>query len=143
MTTTADIGDGAQFAIGTGSGPIVYTDVAEVVSIEPMEETREVVDATHLGSGGRREYIGGLRDGGEVSIEANFTAAGFTAMKAAYAANAPGPYRIAQGAAGAAPKTEFVGLVTSLKQGTIAPDETVMANMTIKLTGAAPTYTAA
>ena len=35
--------------------------------------SRELPDATHLGSpGGYREFIGGLRDGGEVTLDLNW-----------------------------------------------------------------------
>jgi hypothetical protein len=43
-----------------------------VFSISGLGQTNDLVDATHFGSGGNREYIPGLADGEEVSIECNY-----------------------------------------------------------------------
>jgi predicted secreted protein len=73
MTTQARIGYGVLFKIGNGASPEVFTTVAEVTSITPPSLARDAIDATHEESpSGWREFIGGLKDGGEVSIELNF-----------------------------------------------------------------------
>lgn len=60
---------GAVFKIGT-------TTVAEVTSISGPNFTADSLDVTTHGSADRyREFIQGLRDGGEVSIEGNYTTA--------------------------------------------------------------------
>ena len=47
--------------------------IAEVTSITGPEKTLNAVDVTHLTSPNTyKEFIGGLRDGGEVTIEGNF-----------------------------------------------------------------------
>lgn len=49
------------------------TAVAEVVTIGGPSLTRETIDATHLTSPDRwREFIKGLKDGGEVSMDLNY-----------------------------------------------------------------------
>jgi predicted secreted protein len=73
MTTSAKIGFGNLFKIGNGATPEVFTTVAEVTGIKPPKMKRDTVDATHMQSpNGWREFIAGLKDGGEVSVELNF-----------------------------------------------------------------------
>ncbi len=48
-------------------------DIAEVNAIDGPEKSLSPIDVTHLESPDRyREFIGGLRDGGEITIEGNF-----------------------------------------------------------------------
>ncbi|MDT3395433.1 phage tail tube protein [Streptomyces sp. B1866] len=50
-----------------------FTAIANVTSITPPALARETLDTTTHGSpDGWREYIGGLKDGGEVSIDINY-----------------------------------------------------------------------
>lgn len=73
MTTQARIGHGTLFKIGNGATPEVFTTVGEVTSITPPGMSRDAIDATHEESpDGWREFIGGLKDGGEVALELNF-----------------------------------------------------------------------
>lgn len=74
MSTSATIGSGAIFKIGT-------TPVAEIIGITPPELTQDAVEATHMDSTSR-EYIPGLKDGGEIGLEFNYTAGGYAAMLA-------------------------------------------------------------
>lgn len=139
MTTAADTGDGATFGIGTTTaGP--FTAIGEVKNISLPEETTDAVDATHLGSGGVRDYIVGLSDGGELTIEFNFAAAaGYAALKtkhdarAAFAFEAEEPNGDTWGAA---------CILTALKPGDMVAGEVVTGSATFKVSGAL-TYTAA
>lgn len=71
--TAALIGYGTSFAIGDGASPEVFTPLAEVVSITPPSDSLDIIDATHMESpDATREFIVGLRDPGECSIEMNF-----------------------------------------------------------------------
>lgn len=50
-------------------------DVAEVQNLTGPNESRDMLDVTnHDSSDGFREFIAGLADGGEISIEGNFKA---------------------------------------------------------------------
>ena len=72
MTTNASIGHGNLFQIRDGS-PLVWTTVAEVTNITPPAIARDAIDATHTESpDGWREFVPGLKDGGQVSIDLNF-----------------------------------------------------------------------
>ena len=55
-----------------GSTPGQYDRVCEVFSITGVGETNSLEDVTTFCSGGYREFIGGLADGEEMSIEANY-----------------------------------------------------------------------
>ncbi|WP_033818882.1 phage tail tube protein [Kitasatospora sp. MBT63] len=66
-------GFGTQLKRGDGGGPEVYTAVANVTSISPPGLSRETLDVTTHGSpNGWMEFIGGLKDGGEVSADVNY-----------------------------------------------------------------------
>jgi predicted secreted protein len=74
MTTNAKIGFGNLFQIlNVGASPDEWVTVAEVKSITPPSFARDAQDATHTESTeGWREFIPGLKDGGEISVELNF-----------------------------------------------------------------------
>lgn len=76
MATSADIGYGARFAIWDASLTTpAFVDLAEVTDITPPSDSVDLIDATHMASpDGRREFIAGLSDPGECSIEMNFVA---------------------------------------------------------------------
>src|SRR4051812_14284230 len=80
MTTSARIGYSTLFKSGNGAVPEVFTTLAEVTGITPPAMSRDTVDATHeLSPGAWREFIAGLKDGGEVSLDLNFVAGGTAA----------------------------------------------------------------
>lgn len=74
MTTHADIGHGTLFKLWDDElSPPDYRSVAEVTKITPFAIARESVDVTHTESPDRiREFIPGLVDYGNASIEMNF-----------------------------------------------------------------------
>lgn len=81
MTTQAKIGYGNLFKVGNGATPEVFTTVAEVTNITPPGISRDSVDATHMQSPeGWREFIPGLKDGGEVELEINFVPGSATTL---------------------------------------------------------------
>jgi hypothetical protein len=65
---TVEIGDDVL------SGTPTYSAIGEVQSLSGLGQTNELVDVTNFDSGGSKEYIGGLADGQEISIEANYVA---------------------------------------------------------------------
>lgn len=69
----ARTGFGASIRKGQGDSPETFADVLGIKSINGPEISRDTHDTTTmLSPGGWREFIGGLKDGGEVSFEANF-----------------------------------------------------------------------
>lgn len=80
MTTDAMIGFGTLFKTGNGAIPEIFTSLAEVTNVTPPAMARDSIDATHEESPeGYREFIPGLKDGGEVSLELNFIPGNTTA----------------------------------------------------------------
>jgi predicted secreted protein len=65
---------GISLQRGDGTTPgEVFTALANVTSVSGPEIEREAYDVTaHDSPDGWREFIGGLKDGGEVSIEVNY-----------------------------------------------------------------------
>ncbi|MCA1381300.1 phage tail tube protein [Bradyrhizobium sp. BRP23] len=73
MSTDAMIGWSTLFKTGNGATPEVFTTFAEVTGITPPAMSRDTIDATHeLSPEAWREFIAGLKDGGEVSFDMNF-----------------------------------------------------------------------
>ena len=74
MPSSAIAGVGTQFTRGDGASTEEFTPISEVNSITGPGMTRETIDVTSLDStGGYREFIGGFRDGGQVTLNMNFT----------------------------------------------------------------------
>lgn len=65
---TAAFKGGLSFKLGNTASPIVYSTVEEVKSMSGLGKTNPLVDATSHDSTAR-EYISGLADGQEITIE--------------------------------------------------------------------------
>jgi hypothetical protein len=72
MTTLALVGAFSLKRQHVAGSPITYTEVPEVISVSGLGQLNELIDATHFSSGGVREYISGLADGVEFTVECNF-----------------------------------------------------------------------
>lgn len=71
MTQTL-IGYGIHLARGDGASPEVFTDIAELADLSPPAMAKDSVEATHTDStDGFREFIPGLKDGGEFTATVN------------------------------------------------------------------------
>lgn len=57
---------------GDSASPEVFTRICQVFGISGVGETNELQEATTFCSAGNREYIAGLADGEEITIEANY-----------------------------------------------------------------------
>ena len=137
----ATIGLGTTFSHMTTVGPpAVYTEVGEAVSITPPTPTRETVDVTHLASpNGTREFLGTLRDGGEVTVTFNFTDAAYAKASALFLLDDVQTFRIEypDGAT-----EDFSGIVTGKPAEAIEVDSVRRFDLNIKVSGL-PTYTEA
>lgn len=71
MTTNAFVG-GMFLWRGDGGSPQNFTRVCQVFGISGLGETNALVDATTFCSDGFAEYIAGLADGSEVTLELNY-----------------------------------------------------------------------
>ena len=134
--TSAAAGVGSEFRLGNSASPIVYTKVAEILSISGPEVTAEEIDVTSLDStGGFKEYITGLKDGGTVSLEANWIKgnAQQLSMRDAVASGASQNLQIAFADS---PQTiaTFTGKVTSFGMGA-DPTSQLKANFSVRISG--------
>lgn len=79
--TEASTGFGTIFRTGNGSSPETFTEFGEVTNVTPPNISRDSIDASHGQSpGGYREFIPGLVDGGEVTIEFNLIPGGVASL---------------------------------------------------------------
>jgi len=71
--TAARIGYGTLLEYSDGASPPNWTTLAEVTNLSGPGLSKDVPDASHMTSpDGYREFISGLKDGGEVTAECNF-----------------------------------------------------------------------
>jgi len=63
--------NGVTISRGDGAGPEVFTPFPEVTSLSGLGKTNPLVEVTSFDSAAR-EYIAGLADGTEVTLEANY-----------------------------------------------------------------------
>lgn len=61
----------AELQAGDGGSPEAFTRICEILNFNGPNEQAANIDVTSLCSTAR-EYIGGLKDGGEVSFDLNF-----------------------------------------------------------------------
>ena len=141
MATNAAIGHGTLWKRGDGATPTeVFTTVAEVTAISGPGISRDTIDATHMESPDRyREFVGGLRDGGEITVTLNLNAKGsaFTNALADINANVPTNYEMVF-----ADGSEFaVSALLSSISPDMPLDDKMVVELTYKVTGK-PTFTA-
>jgi predicted secreted protein len=71
--SNAILGFGSSFSIENENSPNEYTELDEILSIDPPTAAVDQIDVTHMQSPNRRrEFISGLIDGGEVAFEMNY-----------------------------------------------------------------------
>jgi hypothetical protein len=91
--TIATIGYGAAFQTTDGAGG--WLTVAESISMTLPPITRDAIDASHECKPNEwRDSIPGLKNGGEVGIDMNFTNAQYIALAAELDSNTPLARRI-------------------------------------------------
>ncbi len=142
MTTTASIGYGTLFKTGDGMSPEVFTTLSEVIGITPPSMSRDSVDVTHEQSPSAwREFIAGLKDAGEISLEMNFDPknAGASSLMAELALSGPSAVKNRQIVFPDGSMFTFAAFLT--KYDPDAPlAKSMSAKVTFKITGA-PTLT--
>ena len=111
--------------------------IGQLTSIGGLELSSETVDSTTLDSaGGYREFVGGFKDGGEVSVEGYFDAAtgiGHSELKTKFDAQTVEKFTIDFPAV-MKTKWEFDGIVTGIGTG-VDLDGLITFSATIKVSG--------
>ena len=72
MAQDAHIGAGSKLQRGDGASPENFVDVLGIKGINGPGITRDSVETTDMATGGWRTFTPGLKDGGEVTFDANF-----------------------------------------------------------------------
>ncbi len=121
----------------TGIGTVLKRGtvaIADVYNIGGPGVTRETVDVTTFDStGGYREFISSLRDGGTLTFDLLFSKTGYNAMKGDFESDTPVAYTLEL------PDEDdtvigFDGLVTDFPLN-VPLDDKVTISVTIKVTG--------
>jgi hypothetical protein len=135
MSTTPQTTNGTVLAMADAGGT-VFTNVAFLRSIS-QESTRPAVDITHLGSTAR-EYLMGLRDGGEVTFEvllamADATQNASTGLDAVHIAGTFRNFRIIP--ANSTRRLAFSAAVQSIGVSAGGTDDPLSRSVTLRVTG--------
>jgi len=131
--TQAAIGYGTLFKIRTSTGPDVYTTIGEQASVTPFGIAVDSIDASHEESPAAwREFIPGLKDGGEVSLEIHYVPGGSAEATLLASLRTTQVCRVVfpSGA-----QANFSAFITEMSAETPLDDKMVM-SVTLKLTGA-------
>lgn len=129
---------GAKLSKGTTTP--VY--IGDLTSIGSPKLTQAAIDVTtHDSADGYREYVGGLKDAGEIAIQGNHDGkdAGQQALPTALAAGTVDDYTIEFPTGD---KWQFKALVTEYQMGAATTDGHLTFSATLKISGK-PTFTAA
>lgn len=132
--TAALIGWDSEFHLHNGT---ILTQLAEVFSVTIPNAEVDQIEATHYQSPNRsREYISGLKDSGEMTVEMNYIAGSTTdaLIVAARAAGNARAFKIVVPTATVGWKFEGQAIVTGYERN-IPLDDKMTAVMTLKVTG--------
>ena len=109
--------------------------VAEINSISGFNKTRDIIDVTTLDStGGYREKISGFRDGGEITLNMNFTRAGYDLFNLDFETNSANQTYVIVLSDTAATEYSFGGWVTNITLD-VPLDDKVTMTVTISIDG--------
>lgn len=129
-----------QLQAGDGASPEVFNRICEILNFNGPSETAPQIDVTSLCSDAR-EYIGGLKDGGEVGFDLNFVPGDPMQYQLRDDLNNGTVRNYQIVIEGASPTTTigFAAIVTAFSL-TGAVDQAVQASASLKITGQV-TYT--
>ena len=127
-------GIGAKYKRGDGQSNEIFSAIAEVSNIGGPDKSRDTIDVTSLDStDGYREFIAGFRDGGEVTLNMNFTRDGYISMDADYLSDDLVNYQIVFPDTGET-TFDFAALVTNITN-VIPTDDKISMDVTLKISG--------
>ena len=135
------LGLGIVYEIDDGTNPTTpsFDAIGEVFDVNPPNQQTDEVEVTHYGStGGYREFIPGLKDGGEVSFQINWIPADPTDI-ILRDLHSNGETRIHRITFPNDAKIEFPGWVKGFERGTPL-DDRMTGTVTVRVTGPS-TYT--
>ncbi len=128
-------GMGTKFQIENTTTPGTFDDVGSVASITPPQLSRDTVEVSSLDPGdGYKQYLVGLKDGGEVTVTVNFDTAdaGQTALYSAYEDGESHNFKIVFPDAS---NWAFAGYITGYAPADVAPADVMQVEVTIRTSG--------
>ena len=134
MSVNAVVAKGTLFKRGDGTSAESFVTIAEVNSINLPERTRPMIDVTDLDSLAR-EFVPGLLDSGQVTMNMNFTRDTYIDMVNDQESDSSVNYQIVIPDTGAT-TMDFAGYVQDIGGAAPGPDEKINVDITIKITGA-------
>lgn len=130
---------GTQLKRGDGGGPEVFTAIANVTNFSGPGLSREPHDMTaHDSPDGWMEFAGGLKDGGEVSVDINYDPSVHNTLIADFADSTPRNYQMVF--PDTPPSTWAFKALLSGFEPTAPVDDKLAASVTFKVSGK-PTIT--
>lgn len=138
MATEPQIGWGSEFHLHDGATPGALVMLGQVTNVTPPNEQAEDVEVTHYKSPGkRREYIGGLIESGEGTIEMNYLPGSPTDLliRAALTAGTPRAYKIVLPDGAGTHEIDGFCIVKGYERA-IPIDNRMTATVTVRFTGA-------
>jgi predicted secreted protein len=132
--STDKVGMGVELRRGDGAGSEAFTAIAELKSLTPPTFTRDLPEATHTASPNNyKEFIAGLKDGGEVAGDFGFVSdATMTSVLADFEAGTLRNWQIAF------PNSKtfaFAGYVQAWGPAQVQLNAPMTANVKIKVNG--------
>lgn len=139
--TSARLGYGVKLKMGDGGGSEVFTEIAEITTLEDSDSAENVDVTNHQSPSSRREFIPGLIDGDEISFTVNYIPTGathnrITGLRSKIGAAAVN-FRLEE--PGNSVGMAFAALVMSCSRAYPVDDKMEM-SVTLKKTGAVSTY---
>jgi predicted secreted protein len=127
-------GFGTQLTRGDGSTPEVFTAIANVTTIKGPDMKRDTIDVTaHNSVDAWQEFVGGLKNAGEVSLDVNYDPASHDDLVADFEDTDPRNYKMVFPTS--PPVTWAFGAVLT-EFNTEAPyDDKLSASITLQVSG--------
>lgn len=136
MATEVGIGSGAEFHLDSASD--VLTQLSEIISVALPNSQVEDVEATHMASPNRRrEFVAGLIDDGEGTIEMNYIPGSATdaLIRAALADGVTRDYKVVLQLADATSWEVTGNCIVKGYERSIPIDDRMTATLTVRFTG--------
>ncbi|MER6147954.1 phage tail tube protein [Streptomyces hirsutus] len=129
-------GFGVQLERGDGAQPEVYAPIADITSLNPPGISRETIDVTsHDSVDAWMEFVGGLKDPGEVSADINYQPALHDLLIADFEDDTPRNYRIVFPDDPTTPTTWTIKALLTGFEPEVPYDDKATASLTFKVTG--------
>jgi hypothetical protein len=132
--TSPIIGKGIQFKVGSGASPETFAAVARVTRITLPQLTTNTIDDTCLDSTAK-EFLGGLQDGGEVSLSMQTLVSDASQDALATALTAGTVKNFEIGGFPSAKKYKFAGVVVAYGGGEVGIETVLAREARIKVSG--------